>query len=438
MVRKSHPGFNKQALTVMNETSSKFVKCTCQQCDGKIEFDTNRMGETIACPHCGLKTTLFVPSAKPELPNPNPTSTNSKSVSVEIKQGVYALGIASFILGIIACVFYWTPFLEPFFAWIALVGLALAVTGLILARVNNRTGFVFPIIGLVICLLPLTIDVTVIGGSAVMKRLANWREQREAQRQLATAAKAQAEAHWRALPNLAKAQMEAYQSDLRNVATAEFQVNVCQTNITIEEAAKKAAVEQAQQQLNQAKSNYDRFMATNPLLTNAVYVKIKKDLAFRTGLTLSLPQTITYLTQELKKPYSPQTWIIDSVSQNGQRNGHRAGATQAEQAEQKQAVRERLADAKKDLANAYAQIPRDQQTLAQIEGDVVAFQESKLHDAESALAAAVAGAKLTDAELSLVAANQHLDECKDQDAKSSAAAKSALEEYRSATFPSSK
>jgi hypothetical protein len=381
-----------------------------------------------------LKTTLFVPSAKPELPNPNPTSTNPKSVSVEIKQAAYALGIASFILGIIACVFYWTPFLEPFFAWIALVGLALAVTGLILARMNNRTGFVFPIIGLVICLLPLTIDVTVIGGTAVMKRLANWREQREAQRQLAAAAKAQAEAHWRALPNLAKAQVEAYQSDLRNVATAEFQVKVCQTNITIEEAAKKAAVEQAQQQLNQAKSNYDRFMATNPLLTNAVYVKIKKDLAFRTGLTLSLPNTISFGEEELRKPYQSQKWIVD----NRKGDGHWVGDSMAEQAARKEFVRKNMADAKADMANAYAQIPRDQQALAQIEGGVVAFQESKLHDAESALTAAVAGAKLTDAELSLVAANQHLDECKDQDAKSLAAAKSALEAYRSATFPSSK
>ena len=100
--------------------------------------------------------------------------------------------------------------------------------------------------------------------------------------------------------------------------------------------------------------------------------------------------------------------------------------TWAQQDEQKQALREQLAVAKKDLANAYAQIPRDQKALAQIEGDVVAFQESKLHDAESALAAAVAGAKLTDAESSLVAANQHLDECKDQAAKSLAAAKSAI------------
>jgi hypothetical protein len=403
------------------------VQGQCQHCAGIYEYEAGSKYEF--CPRCGKETLCIPPRVSKNLTAP--TSTNPKSVSVEIRQAAYALGIASFILGIIACVFYWTPFLEPFFAWIALVGLALAVTGLILARVNNRTGFVFPIIGLIICMLPLTIDVTVIGGSAVMKALDNWRAQRGAQREAAAAAKAQAEAHkaqveshWRALPNLAKAQVEAYQRDLRFVAAAEFQVKVCQTNITIEEAAKKAAVEQAQQQLNQAKSNYDRFMATNPLLTNAVYVKIKKDLAFRIGLIPNLQETITFLTQELNKPsltpysYPPQNW----VQQNNER----------------QAVRKRLTDAKNDLANTYAQIPRDQKALAQIEGDVVAFQENKLHDAESALAATVAGAKLTDAESSLVAANQHLDECKDQAANSLAAAKSVLEEYQSATFPSSK
>ena len=170
------------------------------------------------------------------------------------------------------------------------------------------------------------------------------------------------------------------------------------------------------------------------LLTNAVYVKIKKDLAFRTGLIPSLQETITYLTQELNKPYPLPKWV--QGRQNG--SGHSTGVTRAEQDEQKQALRKQLADAKTDLASAYAQIPRDQQTLAQIKGDVVAFQESKLHDAESALAAAVAGAKLTDAKSSLVAANQHLDECKDQAAKSWLLQNRLWKNIRSATFPSSK
>ena len=347
--------------------------------------------------------------------NPSPTSTNSKSRSVEIKQGAYALGIASFILGIIACVFYWTPFLEPFFVWIALVGLALAVAGLILARVNNRTGFVFPIIGLVICLLPLTIDVTVIGGSAMMKRLANWREQREAQRQLAAAVKAQAEAHWRALSNLAKAQVEAYRSDLRNVAAAEFQVKVCQTN-----------VDSAQQQFNQAKTNYDRFVATNPLLTNAVYVKIKKDLSACTQSIALQQQAIPSLEEAVERTSYPgtPTWVSPPRG-----NGYWKYPDEGARIALNNSYKIYLANARNQLAEAYTQIPLDQQKLEQIEGDVVAFQENKLHDAESAFDAA--NARLT-------AAKQLLDKYKERAASSSAAAKSVLEEYRNTTFPSSK
>jgi hypothetical protein len=38
------------------------AKCSCQHCNGHIEFDPDQAGQTIACPHCGLETALFVPS----------------------------------------------------------------------------------------------------------------------------------------------------------------------------------------------------------------------------------------------------------------------------------------------------------------------------------------------------------------------------------------
>jgi hypothetical protein len=37
-------------------------KCTCQLCNGHIAFPTEAVGQTIECPHCKLKTLLFVPS----------------------------------------------------------------------------------------------------------------------------------------------------------------------------------------------------------------------------------------------------------------------------------------------------------------------------------------------------------------------------------------
>ncbi len=54
------------------QTTPNYVTCPCQHCSGKIEFDANQIdvtgsagntltGQTIACPHCGLNTILFVP-----------------------------------------------------------------------------------------------------------------------------------------------------------------------------------------------------------------------------------------------------------------------------------------------------------------------------------------------------------------------------------------
>jgi hypothetical protein len=119
----------------------------------------------------------------------------------------------------------------------------------------------------------------------------------------------------------------------RDTANAEFDVKARQNNVTNAEQN----VEAAQKQFDPVKKEYDQFMATQPFLTNAVYVKIKKDLAFRTGLIPSQQQTISYGEEEVNKPYSPQTWVLDYNGINGT-SGHWAGSSPAEQAEQKRAA----------------------------------------------------------------------------------------------------
>lgn len=38
-----------------------FVKCPCQHCDGKIEFDSEYSGTSVKCPHCFEPTVLIAP-----------------------------------------------------------------------------------------------------------------------------------------------------------------------------------------------------------------------------------------------------------------------------------------------------------------------------------------------------------------------------------------
>jgi hypothetical protein len=57
------------------ESELRFVICFCQYCNGHIEFDVAHVGEVVACPHCGLETTLYIPQA------PLARPTNAKSPS---------------------------------------------------------------------------------------------------------------------------------------------------------------------------------------------------------------------------------------------------------------------------------------------------------------------------------------------------------------------
>ena len=79
---------------IMNEPYAQaplnYVTCPCQHCSGKIEFDANQIdvtgsatntltGQTIACPHCGLDTILFVPQTPKKVSNSLP---NNKTISL--------------------------------------------------------------------------------------------------------------------------------------------------------------------------------------------------------------------------------------------------------------------------------------------------------------------------------------------------------------------
>ena len=41
---------------------SGFVTFPCNNCSGHVEFPAEGVGQTIACPHCGLDTLLFRPA----------------------------------------------------------------------------------------------------------------------------------------------------------------------------------------------------------------------------------------------------------------------------------------------------------------------------------------------------------------------------------------
>jgi len=95
--------------------------------------------------------------------------TDPKNVHVEIKRGANPLGIAALVVGIIACLFCWVPFLGVLAIPLAVIGMLLAFIGFIMALASKRTGFAFPISGGLLCLLSVFIAVaTTVGGAKVV------------------------------------------------------------------------------------------------------------------------------------------------------------------------------------------------------------------------------------------------------------------------------
>jgi DNA-directed RNA polymerase subunit RPC12/RpoP len=154
------------------------AKCRCQLCNGHIAFDATMAGQEIACPHCGMETKLFIPYAPPApvtvLPPapPAPIAAENKppsvsvAVNLEVKRGVSPMGIASLVLGIMACVICWIPFFGLLAIPLALIGLVFAFVGVIMAGVSKKTGFVFPVSGGFVCILSVCIALAATGGFA--------------------------------------------------------------------------------------------------------------------------------------------------------------------------------------------------------------------------------------------------------------------------------
>lgn len=45
-----------------NSAVQNWIVCSCGTCSGHIEFEAERAGETVQCPHCGIDTLLYVPA----------------------------------------------------------------------------------------------------------------------------------------------------------------------------------------------------------------------------------------------------------------------------------------------------------------------------------------------------------------------------------------
>lgn len=76
----------KRRQRVMETTQPDLVTCSCNVCEGHLQFDGQHAGERVNCPHCGMETLLYVPQGAPKriagLPSAPPSSTVAEAPPV--------------------------------------------------------------------------------------------------------------------------------------------------------------------------------------------------------------------------------------------------------------------------------------------------------------------------------------------------------------------
>lgn len=170
------------------------MKTECTHCHAQFNAPDNAVGQKARCPKC--KNPFVIASVKPVLPTavPNPAEqeelaspppvhasvsrvqpvpANTTQIEHKIIQNVHVhqqsakrtsgMGIAALVLGIIACLTCWIPFLGLLGAPLAALGLLFGIIGIILSLISRRSSVGLSLAGSIVCLVSLMICGTITG-----------------------------------------------------------------------------------------------------------------------------------------------------------------------------------------------------------------------------------------------------------------------------------
>jgi hypothetical protein len=160
------------------------ITFSCPKCGRQIRVRDDAAGQSGKCNDCGAaicvpkpqETQILRPrkSAPPAIPDDEFLQVgppqNPVAVQVNVQQpskAAHSLGIASTVLGILAFLICWIPFVGVLGMPLSGLGLLLGVIGIILAVVRRGSGIGFSIAGSAICGLALLVAFTVT--SAIVK-----------------------------------------------------------------------------------------------------------------------------------------------------------------------------------------------------------------------------------------------------------------------------
>ena len=167
MIRVDCPACGK-TLKVADEAAGKTGKCP--QCNERFKVPALKpaASQSIVAPAPPKRPTIVRPQPVRD-PLPVPVQVTPTVVAVQVNQpskASHSLGIASLILGILAFLICWIPFLGLLGLPLSLLGMLLGGIGLLIALFRKGSGIGFPIAGTSLSLLSAITVITITGAAA--------------------------------------------------------------------------------------------------------------------------------------------------------------------------------------------------------------------------------------------------------------------------------
>lgn len=135
------------------------LKIICPHCQQTLVCRKELSGKMITCPSCS--SNFQAPKLIAQAVTSNSVLSNQSNNN---ERNVSPMGIASLVLGIIACITCWIPFLGLFSIPVSGLGLLFGLIGLLMSLIGKKHGLAFPISGSIICTIAISIALLSTGG----------------------------------------------------------------------------------------------------------------------------------------------------------------------------------------------------------------------------------------------------------------------------------
>jgi hypothetical protein len=145
------------------------ITYTCPSCEFSMQSPDSMAGGKEACPACGNVTIVphQIPVPKPKSPIPRmPTTEAAQPATITVKmKSANGLGIASLVIGIIAILGCWIPFINATSMILAILGCILGGLGLLISLLGQESGVGLPVSGMITCAIAIAVACAVTMGS---------------------------------------------------------------------------------------------------------------------------------------------------------------------------------------------------------------------------------------------------------------------------------